>query len=88
MNSPDTRLAVLETRLDRIEKSIESIDASLRTLVRIEARHEAFEARLATLEHAHSVIREEMPALKQIKNWVYGAIGAVIISIAVAFSKQ
>jgi len=81
----DARLAVVESRLGRMESALESIDESLKILARVEYQNEALSERLNKVEFDVSLIRETITELKQasagFQSLVKLVVGAVVIAL-------
>ncbi len=86
--SENERISRLEEAVGRIDAAIERIGAALDALVRLEERHE--ETREA-LGRAFGLIEKqdervtkleiEMPMLRQVRTWVFGAVGFVCLAV-------
>lgn len=89
------RVASLEAVVREVKDAVKSIDISLQTLARLEARHaetrEGLERSFAEL-HDHETrirnIESEMPTVKLIRNWVItGVVGGIsIVGSAIVFA--
>jgi hypothetical protein len=76
----EAKLAVLENRLDRIERALEGIASSLAILARVEIQNAALTATVQEQGLAIAAIKEEMPSLKLVR---FGA-GSLVIGILAA----
>ena len=89
----DVRVTNLERVVERVSTAVESIDESLKTLTRLDVKHEETNK---SVDRAFAVIKDhetrirlvenEMPTMKMVRGWVIaGAIalvGLVAVSIA------
>lgn len=88
-DASQAKLAVLESRLDRIDRTLESIATSLATLARIQVQHEEHDKRLTAIEGHIEKIKEEMPLIKLVSTTLragtvalLGGIGLLVLKAA------
>lgn len=90
----DVRVTNLEKVVERVSAAVESIDESLKTLTRLDVKHDETRDGLGraftTLEDHEErmrAIETEMPTVKQARSWVFsGIVGAVgMVGMAVIY---
>lgn len=90
----DVRVTNLEKIVDRVSTAVESIDESLKTLTRLDVKHDETRTGLGRAfvsledhEKRMRLIEEEMPTVKQARSWLFaGVIGVVsIVGAAVVY---
>lgn len=91
----DFRVTNLEKVVERVSKAVESIDESLKTLTRLDVKHDETSKGLnrAFLEiddHEKRIrnIEEEMPTTKLIRGWVIAGVVGVLGMMGVAMIKM
>ena len=90
----DSRVTNLEKVVDRVSAAVESIDESLKTLTRLDVKHEETRSGLSRAfvsledhEMRMRAIEAEMPTMKLGNRWVFaGAAGIIgIVGLAVLY---
>jgi hypothetical protein len=80
-NLDGARLAVAETRLDRMEKALESMADTLRTFTRVEFQNESLTQRVVALEASVKALTDEMPTLKLARQGSFKLVEAVLMAV-------
>ena len=87
------RLAQLESRQDRVETAILSIDKSLQKIVMLEEKHAQTRELLTDvvssvkdIDHRVSNIEIDMPQLKEARSWLVAGVGILVSLILVGLT--
>ena len=94
----DLRMRTLEKIVDKITASVESIDESLKTLVRLDILHDETRAALnrafieiaqTKLDHETRIrlVESDMPTMRLVRNWVVAGVVAIVAMVGVATAK-
>lgn len=75
------RLAVVEDRLERMEKALESIDQSLKILARVEYQNESLARRVDGIETDMKKVNEELPTLRIARDGSFSVIKVVLTAV-------
>lgn len=91
----DVRVSNLERVVDRVSVAVESIDESLKTLTRLDVKHEetnkavdrAF-ADISDHETRIRVVETEMPTMKLIRGWVIAGVVSLVGLVGLAIAAM
>lgn len=89
------RVASLEAVVREVKDAVKSIDTSLQTLARLEARHsetrESLSRAFTDIEDHEKRIRileADMPTVRMIRNWVIGGMTSCVGLVGIAVVHQ
>ena len=83
----EAKLAVFENRLDRIERTLESIANSLAILARVEIKNEALTAQQLEQGEDIAALKDEMPSLRLVRNGVGLAVLGLLAAAGATLLK-
>ena len=89
----DVRVTNLERVVERVSTAVESIDESLKTLTRLDVKHEetnkaverAFDD-ISDHETRIRVVETEMPTMKLIRGWVIAGVVSLVGLVGLAIA--
>ena len=91
----DVRVTNLERVVERVSTAVESIDESLKTLTRLDVKHEetnkaverAFDD-ISDHETRIRVVETEMPTMKLIRGWVIAGVVSLVGLVGLAIAAM